>query len=274
MKGAILFLVNTITSLLNGIGASGANNYLSAGINAFPDVYSLCAGVANNVCKPVAYTLLTVFLLLDLYQTIMQLSQMGGGNLTAPVSVLRALLKYLAVKWAIDYAPNILSAIFSICTSITSSIGGNLGSSLVDTQNLEDAVNAMDSGILESFGALILVALATVVAAVACVAVTMVLLSRFVQVYIFVALAPIPLATLPEAHTAQIGIGFLKGFASVCLQSTVIAVAVRLFPMFASDIAAASNDIAGFAVQIMTICMVLLVCVLTSSQISRSILGN
>lgn len=273
MKDAILGLIEGIAASLQALGAGGVSSYLTAGIGAFPAVYSACQSVANNVCKPVAYTLLTIFMMIDLYQTIMQLSQQGGG-MAATSSIIKSAMKYAVVKWAIDSSSSILSAIFSVSVSVTSSIGTTLNVSMDATVTaLETQVDQMTGGPLSNLGSFLIVAIAYFFAWIATIGVNVVVLSRFVQVYVFVALAPIPFATFPEQHASQIGISFLRGFASVCLQSAVIALACRLFPLFASTISPTDQSLLGYCLQIGILCLVLLVSVFSSGQVAKSVFG-
>lgn len=274
MKDAILGLIEGIAASLQALGSGGVSSYLTAGIGAFPAAYSACQSVANNICKPVAYTLLTIFMMIDLYQTIMQLSQQGGGGMAATSSIIKSAMKYAVVKWAIDFSSSILSAIFSVSVSVTSAIGTTLNVSMdASIAALKAQVDQMTGGPVSNLGSFLIVAIAYFFAWIATIGINVVILSRFVQVYVFVALAPIPFATFPEQHASQIGISFLRGFASVCLQAAVIAIACRLFPLFASTISPTDQTLLGYCLQIGILCLVLLSSVFSSSQVAKSVFG-
>ena len=57
---------------------------------------------------------------------------------------------------------------------------------------------------------------------------------RFFKLYIYTAIAPIPLATFAGQPTESIGKSFLKSYAGVCLEGAVIILACIIFSKFAS----------------------------------------
>ena len=52
---------------------------------------------------------------------------------------------------------------------------------------------------------------------------------RFFKLYIYTAIAPIPLATFAGEPTQSIGISFLKSYAAVCLEEAIIVLACIIF---------------------------------------------
>lgn len=59
-----------------------------------------------------------------------------------------------------------------------------------------------------------------------------IILARFFELVVFTALAPIPLATLSCDGLQDVGKGFLKSFAAVCIQAIVIVVMFIVFKTF------------------------------------------
>ncbi len=57
---------------------------------------------------------------------------------------------------------------------------------------------------------------------------------RFFKLYIYTALAPIPLATFAGETTSQTGKAFVKSYLGVCLQGAVIILACIIYNAFAS----------------------------------------
>ena len=72
---------------------------------------------------------------------------------------------------------------------------------------------------------------------------------RFIQLYIYIAVAPIPIATLPNREWSQVGKGFLKSFVAVCLQGVILVLILYFFPSIATsmvtDIIPANNGLNG-----------------------------
>ena len=57
---------------------------------------------------------------------------------------------------------------------------------------------------------------------------------RFFKIYLYTAIAPIPLATFAGQPTEQIGKSFLKSYAGVCLEGAIIMLACIIFSKFAA----------------------------------------
>ena len=57
---------------------------------------------------------------------------------------------------------------------------------------------------------------------------------RFFKLYMYTAIAPIPLATFAGQPTESVGRSFLKSYAAVCLEGAIIVLACIIFSLFAS----------------------------------------
>ena len=58
---------------------------------------------------------------------------------------------------------------------------------------------------------------------------------RFFKMYLYTAIAPIPLATFAGEPTQNVGKNFLKSYAAVCLQGAVIMLGCIIYSAFASS---------------------------------------
>ena len=63
-------------------------------------------------------------------------------------------------------------------------------------------------------------------------------IGRFIQIYIYTAVAPAPIATLPNREWGQIGKGFIKSYISVCLQGVILVLILFFFPTIANTLVA------------------------------------
>ena len=57
---------------------------------------------------------------------------------------------------------------------------------------------------------------------------------RFFKLYLYTALAPIPLSTFAGETTQNVGKSFLKSFCAVCLEGAIIVLSCIIFSLFAS----------------------------------------
>lgn len=60
-------------------------------------------------------------------------------------------------------------------------------------------------------------------------------IARFIEIYVYIAISPIPIATFPSDDLNQIAKGFLKSFAAVCLQGAFIYLILSFFPILVSS---------------------------------------
>lgn len=56
--------------------------------------------------------------------------------------------------------------------------------------------------------------------------------SRFFKLYIYTALAPVPIAAFGSGETAATGKAFLKGYVGVCLEGAVIVLSCLIFSAY------------------------------------------
>ena len=67
---------------------------------------------------------------------------------------------------------------------------------------------------------------------------------RFFKLYMYTAIAPIPLAAFAGEPTQQIGISFMKSYAAVCMEGAIIILACIIFSLFAASPPAVDPDAA------------------------------
>ena len=68
--------------------------------------------------------------------------------------------------------------------------------------------------------------------------------SRFFKLYLYTAIAPIPLASFAGEPTQSLGKNFLKSYAGVCLQGAIIVLACIIYSIFAATPPQVSADMA------------------------------
>lgn len=57
---------------------------------------------------------------------------------------------------------------------------------------------------------------------------------RFFRLYLYTAIAPVPLSTFAGEPTQNVGKSFLKSYAAVCLEGAIIVLACVIFSLFAA----------------------------------------
>ena len=102
---------------------------------------------------------------------------------------------------------------------------------------------------------------------------------RFSKIYLYTALAPIPLSTFAGEPTSQVGKSFLKGFCAVCLEGAIIVIACIIFSQFASSppvvdtTAQAVNQVWSYVGELVFNMLVLVGTVKMSDRVVREMMG-
>ena len=58
---------------------------------------------------------------------------------------------------------------------------------------------------------------------------------RFFRLYLYTAIAPIPLSTFAGEPTQSVGTNFLRSYAGVCLEGAIVVLACIIFSLFAGS---------------------------------------
>jgi len=68
---------------------------------------------------------------------------------------------------------------------------------------------------------------------------------RFFKLYLYTAIAPIPLSTFAGEPSQNVGKSFIKSYAAVCLEGAIIVLACIIFSLFAASPPAVDPDAAA-----------------------------
>ena len=106
----------------------------------------------------------------------------------------------------------------------------------VGTTLPEDLVSTIEScGFFESIPLWIVSILCVVIVWILSLVLIMSVYGRFFKLYMYTAIAPIPLASFAGEPTQNIGKSFVKSYAAVCLQGAIIVLACIIFSVFAGS---------------------------------------
>ena len=154
-----------------------------------------------------------------------------GGPMGSAEIVFKVMFKVAVCYVMLQVSFSILQNLYLTSNSLTEAIGGITYGGTADREviNWDEVEDDIPSG----FGALGVLAMALVVTFVSWAAkyiALVLILCRLVQIYLYLAIAPIPLATFPSQEYSQIGKSFLKSFVAVALQGSLIYLTVRFLP--------------------------------------------
>lgn len=276
MSDSILDVLGWINDIILGMGDKKGvlTGDLSLGL---PKLYPLVNDIMDIVILPVAYVVLALFFILEIYRASVRVDGMGGGvaNLGAEI-IFRIMLRMVLCKLAVDSVPLILNAIYSLTTYITSGVHGvmsdvdfNYGIG-IEVEALRSAVESL--GFWTGLVSLILCFIVFLISLVAVGISHVIIVTRFIELYLYYAIAPIPIATLPSDELSSIGKNFLKSFAAVSLQGTLIYIILTFFPVLLNGTFLTDTDNIFLALLgVLGYSIVLVIAVFTTGRWAKSI---
>ena len=185
----------------------------------------------NDSLKAIGYGLLVLFFAMSIFK-----SAASFRDFQRPEFALRHFLRFAAAKVAVGYAMDLMTTIFSICggivQTIMSGVGGMAAASVTVPQEITDAVENV--GFVQSIPLWIVSVLGSLFITVMSFILIMTVYGRFFRIYLYTALAPIPLASFAGEETSASGRAFLKSYTGVCMEGAVIVLACMIFSAFAS----------------------------------------
>lgn len=226
-------MVDFIVGILNSIG-SGVGDDLVADLLKTPaeynaGMYQLSLTVARSAVKPIASTILAIMCVLELARV----STRADGDRELGVKlVAMAMFKLTLVFTAAQHSELMLQAIDEIGDSVLGGIhsaapttGASSGLGLGDS--MRDAIDS--AGVLGQIPCLILLLIPFLVSKGATIVVTVVILLRFVQIYMLTAFNPLPIAFIAQEETRQWGINYFKQYASLVFQCATLYLAILMY---------------------------------------------
>lgn len=236
MKNSVFkdLLIKWVQELSDKFIAVGQNGYLAIGIGSFNStMYGYSKTIMTSVVMPVAYVILALFFVMELYKASIKVDGAGGGSSFGAEMVFKVMFRMVLCKVAVDSSLLFMEAIYGVGQTIVTGIAGVVSNGAIsggmDIAAITAEINSMGLGdqigmllelVIVKFGVWVILGLVQII----CIA-------RFVEIYVYVAISPIPIATFPSDDLNQIAKNFLKGFAAVCLQGAFIYLILSFFPI-------------------------------------------
>lgn len=266
---------SAVDSITQAVSSLGQNGGLLQDLDSWnATLAATSATIAENVVLPIALVILALFWMLELYNTFMRASTMGGGNTYMMYTIVISLVKMFLCLWAVQNATTILNGIFGISSEISKGISNVVGSGQVsvsfDTSTIDD-LNDMN-WFTRLFSVTLPLSLISFLVNIVSIVVNTIVAARFIELYIYNAFAAIPLTTLCYQELHGVGIGFLKNYAGVALQGCVIYLVLGFYPALVSNLAV-SGDIPAQAWGMLAQSVILLVAILMSGKFAKSLVA-
>ena len=187
----------------------------------------------NGVLGAIGTALLVLFFTVGVIKTCGSFAE-----LKKPETAVKAFIRFAIAKALIDNGlklmVNFVTIVQSVIKKITasSSIGTALEFSIPSTvQSKFESIGILD-GAIPVWAVCFIAHIAFIVIAIV---LLLTVYGRFFRIYMYTAIAPIPLSTMAGQPTEGIAKSFLKSYAGVCMQGVVIVLACIIFTAYAGS---------------------------------------
>ena len=195
------------------------------------DIWTVISGI-HNAMVGIGYGLLVLFFAMGVFQ-----SAASFKDFQRPEFALHHFIRFVLAKVAVGSCMEIMTAIFSVCGGVVATVMAGMGGSVSTAATLpSEVVTAIEGlGLLESIPLWLVSLLGSLFITVMSFILLLTVYGRFFRLYMFTALAPLPLASFAGEGTAASGKAFLKNYIGVCMEGAVIVLACLIYSAFLSS---------------------------------------
>lgn len=192
--------------------------------NVIKNIYGAMQGIG--------LALLVLFFVIGMMKTCGSLTEVKK-----PEHALKLFIRFAIAKVVVTYGMDLMLAIFNIIQGVITKIMTTAGMTGSTKTVLPQAVikAVEDCGFFESIPLWAITIIGSLVVLVLSFIMIMTVYGRFFKLYLYTAIAPIPLSTFAGEPTSHIGKSFLKSYAAVCLEGAIIILSCIIFSLFASS---------------------------------------
>lgn len=182
--------------------------------------------------QAIGLALLVLFFVIGVMKTCGSLTEVKK-----PEHALKLFIRFAIAKIVVTYGMNLMLAIFKISQGMVSKIISlaNISGSTKSVLPSSIITAIEDCGFFESIPLWAVTLIGGLVVTVLSFIMIMTVYGRFFKLYLYTALAPVPLSTFAGEPTQSIGKSFLKSYAAVCLEGVIIVLSCIIFSLFASS---------------------------------------
>lgn len=196
----------------------------------------------NGAVQAIGLALLVLFFVVGMVKTCGSYT-----DVKKPEHALKLFVRFALAKGAITYGMELMLALFNIVQGTISTIMTAAGFSSASQTVLppEMITTIEDCGFFESIPLWAVTLIGGLFITVLSFILIMTVYGRFFNLYMYTALAPIPLSTFAGEPSQNVGKSFIKSFCAVCLEGAVIVLACIIFSLFASSPPVVNPDAAA-----------------------------
>ena len=186
----------------------------------------------HGALQAIGYAVLVLFFVIGVMRTCGSFAEVKK-----PEHAVKLFIRFAIAKGVITYGLELMMAFLSIIQGVISTIMNSAGFGTATTTMLPtEIVTAIeDCGFFESIPLWAVTLIGGLFVWVLSFIMILSVYGRFFKLYMYTAIAPVPLSTFAGEPTQNVGKSFLKSYASVCLEGAIIVLACIIFSVFASS---------------------------------------
>lgn len=193
-------------------------------------IWNVMQGIHGAV-QAVGLALLVLFFVVGVMKTCGSFAE-----IKRPEQALKLFIRFALAKGLVTYGLELMMALFQIVQGLISTIMGAAGFGAPQETILpQEIINAIEEcGFLESVPLWAVTLIGSLFITVLSFVMVMTVYGRFFKLYLYTAIAPVPLAAFAGEPTQSVGVSFLKSYAAVCLEGAIIVLGCIIFSVFAA----------------------------------------
>ena len=185
----------------------------------------------NGAVQAIGLALLVLFFVVGVVRTCGSFT-----DVKKPEHALKLFVRFAIAKGVITYGMELMLALFNIVQGIISTIMTSSGFGTPNQTTLPSSMvtTIEDCGFFESIPLWAVTLIGGLFITVLSFILIMTVYGRFFKLYLYTAIAPVPLSAFAGEPSQNVGKSFIKSYAAVCLEGAIIVLACIIFSLFAS----------------------------------------
>lgn len=186
----------------------------------------------NGAVQAIGLALLVLFFVVGIIKTCGSFTEVKK-----PEHALKLFIRFAIAKGIVTYGLDLMLAIFKIVQGLMSTIMKTAGfGSVTKTALPAQIIKAVeDCGFFESIPLWAVTLIGGLFITVLSFIMILTVYGRFFKLYLYTAIAPIPLSTVAGEPTQSVAKSFIKSFTAVCMEGAIIVLSCIIFSLFASS---------------------------------------
>jgi hypothetical protein len=196
----------------------------------------------HGALQAVGLALLVLFFVVGVMRTCGSLAETKR-----PETALKLFIRFALAKGAVTYGLELMMALLNIVQGVISTImnAAGFGTAQQTTLPAEIVTAVEDCGFFESIPLWAVTLIGGLFITVLSFIMILTVYGRFFKVYLYTAIAPVPLASFAGEPSQNVGKSFIKSYAAVCLEGAIIVLACIIFSVFAASPPVVNPDAAA-----------------------------